>query len=130
MRLTCRKCGSQNLGLRQNMKNPKAEDLLCLDCGAWQKFANADDRRIYPVINGMRLDPPRGPETASWEWFENWTESTPDGPAECMDAGWRCAKCGFSLNEISHCFDDPDTPPPLKYCPECGKKMAQGGGGK
>lgn len=47
MSYTCRKCGSENLGLRTNPKNQNATDLFCKDCGAWLKFANKDDVRLY-----------------------------------------------------------------------------------
>lgn len=130
--LVCRKCGSARLGLRQNAKNPAATDLFCLSCGAWQKFANTDERRLYPVFaDDPRFQKPEPTDQRSyWQWFEEWTESTPDGPAECTDAGWRCHKCGFSLNEISYCFDDPNEPPRIKYCPECGRPMILTGGSR
>ena len=43
----CSKCQSTNLGLRKNSKLSTATDLYCLDCGAWVKFANKDDIRLY-----------------------------------------------------------------------------------
>lgn len=49
----CRKCGSENLAVRKNAKNPMHTDLYCKECGAWQKFATADEIRLYskPTIN-------------------------------------------------------------------------------
>ena len=53
--MKCRKCGSENLATRQNDSNriafPNAYDLYCCECGAWQKFATKEERRIY---NGER----------------------------------------------------------------------------
>lgn len=45
--MKCRKCGSGNMGVMPNKKNPSATDLYCLDCGAWQKFATKDEIRLY-----------------------------------------------------------------------------------
>lgn len=58
--MKCRKCGSENMGVMPNKKNPSATDLYCLDCGAWQKFATKDEIRLYqckkePITNADRL---------------------------------------------------------------------------
>lgn len=45
--MKCRKCGSENLAIRQNESNPNAYDLYCCECGAWLKFATREERRIY-----------------------------------------------------------------------------------
>lgn len=45
--MKCRKCGSENLATRQNESNSNAYDLYCCECGAWQKFATREERRIY-----------------------------------------------------------------------------------
>ena len=45
--MKCRKCGSENLATRQNESNHNAYDLYCCECGAWQKFATKEERRIY-----------------------------------------------------------------------------------
>lgn len=50
-KLKCPKCGSQNLLLTQNKKQATAVDLFCGDCGRWIKFANKEDKRIYPYKN-------------------------------------------------------------------------------
>lgn len=50
MELTCRKCGSNRVATRQNRKNPNATDLYCCVCGAWIKFANPAERRIFPTV--------------------------------------------------------------------------------
>lgn len=47
--MKCKKCQSENIGVRPNPKNNKHTDLYCKDCGAWQKFANADEIRMYSV---------------------------------------------------------------------------------
>ena len=41
----CNKCGSIDVSIRPNKKNPNATDLFCVDCGAWLKFANKDEVR-------------------------------------------------------------------------------------
>lgn len=43
----CRKCNSVRMAIKPNAKNPAATDLYCKDCGAWLKFANKDDIRLY-----------------------------------------------------------------------------------
>ena len=58
--MKCRKCGSGNMGVTPNKKNPSATDLYCLDCGAWQKFATKDEIRLYqckkgPITNADRI---------------------------------------------------------------------------
>ena len=58
--MKCRKCGSENMGVMPNKKNPSATDLYCLDCGAWQKFATKDEIRLYqckkgPITNADRI---------------------------------------------------------------------------
>lgn len=62
-----------------------------------------------------------------WVWEEEWTPSTPAGPAECDYAGWVCSECG-EFPEASAAvgfleWDDPDEKPTYKYCPNCGIKM-------
>lgn len=51
--MECRKCKSTNLGVKTNKKNPKATDLYCKDCGAWQKFASKDEVRFYEGNNNI-----------------------------------------------------------------------------
>ena len=56
-----------------------------------------------------------------WVWYEDWTPSTTDSPAECQDAGWYCSNCKWSPNqELSIEFDTPEDKPKFKYCPNCG----------
>ena len=62
-----------------------------------------------------------------WEWFEEWSYSTPDHPAECDDCGWRCSKCKTALEDmINGYYDDSCEVPQLNYCPNCGAKMDGG----
>ena len=49
--MKCRKCGSENLATRKNESNPNAYDLYCCECGAWQKFATREERRIYNDVS-------------------------------------------------------------------------------
>ena len=59
-----------------------------------------------------------------WEWFEEWSYSTPDHPAECDDCGWRCSKCKTELEDmVNGYYDDSYEVPQLNYCPNCGAKM-------
>lgn len=45
----CRKCGSENLMIRKNQKDPRATELICADCGAWQKFLGKDEIRYFEL---------------------------------------------------------------------------------
>lgn len=47
-KLSCPKCDSKNLLLTPNKKQPSSTDLYCGDCGRWIKFANKEDKRLYP----------------------------------------------------------------------------------
>ena len=63
-----------------------------------------------------------------WEWFEEWSQSTPGHPAECQDCGWRCSECKTALEDIvGGYWDDIDIEPMINYCPNCGAKMATRG---
>ena len=69
--MKCRKCGSGNMGVMPNKKNPSATDLYCLDCGAWQKFATKDEIRLYqckkgPITNADRVRAMSDEELAEW----------------------------------------------------------------
>jgi hypothetical protein len=59
-----------------------------------------------------------------WEWFEEWSPSTPEHPSECYDCGWRCGRCKTALEDVvGGYWDDPEKKPNLNFCPECGAKM-------
>ena len=51
--MKCRKCGSETLALHKEPKSPHTS-LICADCGAWQKFASKDERRIYKNIKEIK----------------------------------------------------------------------------
>lgn len=57
-----------------------------------------------------------------WVWEEDWTPSTPAGPAECNYAGWVCSECGKFSDEYAD-RDDPNEKPTYKHCPNCGIEM-------
>ena len=58
-----------------------------------------------------------------WEWFEEWSPSTPESPKECIDCGWRCGRCKVKLDDmVGWYWDDPYDEPKLNYCPNCGMK--------
>lgn len=72
--MKCRKCGSGNMGVIPNKKNPSATDLYCLDCGAWQKFATKDEIRLYqckkgPITNADRIRAMSDEELASFMMY-------------------------------------------------------------
>ncbi len=58
-----------------------------------------------------------------WEWFEEWSPSTPESPKECIDCGWRCGRCKVKLDDmVGWYWDDPHDEPKLNYCPNCGMR--------
>lgn len=57
-----------------------------------------------------------------WEWFEEKHGTPIDGYD--YDWGWHCSNCKA---ELSDDYDDPDTPPKMRYCPNCGAKMGAEG---
>ena len=58
-----------------------------------------------------------------WEWFEEWSPSTPESPKECIDCGWRCGRCKVKLDDmVGWYWDDPYDEPKLNYCPNCGMR--------
>lgn len=58
-----------------------------------------------------------------WEWFEEWSSSTPESPKECTDCGWRCGRCKVKLDDmVGWYWDDPHDEPKLNYCPNCGMR--------
>ena len=62
-----------------------------------------------------------------WEWFEEWSPSTPEHPRECDDCGWRCGECKTALvDAVGGYWDDPLEKPDLPFCPNCGAKMKGG----
>ena len=70
---------------------------------------------VAPVVRGW------------WEWFEEWSYSTPEHSAECDDCGWRCSECKTALEDmINGYYDDSCEVPQLNYCPKCGAKMDGG----
>ena len=58
-----------------------------------------------------------------WEWFEEWSPSTPESPKECIDCGWRCGRCKVKLDDmVGWYWDDPYDEPKLNWCPNCGMR--------
>ena len=58
--------------------------------------------------------------TSEWEWFDEDIGNPLDGIERDWDWGWRCSKCGYILPDN---FDNPDSPPKMKYCVACGRAM-------
>ena len=88
-----RKCKSPRLGIRVNPKNPAAKDLYCLDCGAWQKFANADDCRLFCAV--------LTPESSSPGWLN-------------FRGKPKCPNCGAVWPEHYGEYN---------FCPNCGARV-------
>lgn len=53
-----------------------------------------------------------------WEWYDEEVGNPLDGIER--DWGWRCSKCKVVLPDD---FDDPDNPPAMRFCPNCGAAM-------
>lgn len=47
MKMTCRKCGSDRLGIRFIEKGPHKAEVYCTACGAWQKRASPNEQRLF-----------------------------------------------------------------------------------
>ena len=52
--MKCKKCHSENLVARQNAKNPNATEIICGDCGAWQKFASKEEIRLFELRSSQK----------------------------------------------------------------------------
>ena len=79
---------------------------------------------LYKDIEEIELADVSQVQHGRWEWFEEWSPSTPDHPRECEDYGWRCSRCKTSLEAIvGGYWDNPDDVPEVKFCPNCGAKM-------
>lgn len=86
----------------------------------WDGHTSKDVRRLLSIPSSD-VEPVKHGE---WEWFEEWSYSTPDHPAECDDCGWRCSKCKTALEDMANgYYDDSCEVPQLNYCPNCGAKM-------
>ena len=53
-----------------------------------------------------------------WEWYDEEVGSPLEGIER--EWGWRCSKCKVVLPDD---FDDPDNPPAMRFCPQCGAPM-------
>lgn len=70
-----------------------------------------------------------------WEWHEEWTPSTTEGPCECITASWLCSNCKIDLaryltdviGELVY-IDNCDQAPKIAICPSCGAQMDKGDG--
>lgn len=76
---------------------------------------------IVIALNSLKEREKQG----EWVWEEDWTPSSPAGPAECNYAGWVCSECGGFPDEKQKYaeWDDPDEKPTYKHCPNCGIEM-------
>lgn len=52
--MICKKCQSENLVMRPNAKNPSATEVICGDCGAWQKFIGKDEIRLFEMRDSKK----------------------------------------------------------------------------
>lgn len=91
------------------------------------EFTNYDDKLGFRVsvqnAESLVIDgkPYKCQKEARWFFEEEWSPSTPDGPAECEWAGWVCGNCREFPTDDD--WDDPDAPPKMEFCPHCGYKM-------
>ena len=102
-----------------------AKDICCI-CHAHKNCVNATPCTMaYTEAEQLYTDKGyRKQSVGEWEWFEEWSPSTPDHPRECDDCGWRCGECKTALEDIvGGYWDDPDKKPNLNFCPECGAMM-------
>ena len=53
-----------------------------------------------------------------WEWYDEEIGSPLEGIER--EWGWRCSKCKAVLPDD---FDDPDSPPAMRFCQWCGAPM-------
>ena len=96
-------------GEHPDVGNPFAEGVDAVDMS---DIDNAPTIEAKPVRNGR------------WEWFEEWSPSTPESPKECTDCGWRCGECKVKLDDmVGWYWADPYDEPKLNYCPNCGMKV-------
>lgn len=56
-----------------------------------------------------------------WGWFDEDTGTPLTGHER--EWGWRCSCC---MNELPDDYDNPDIPPKIKYCSNCGAEMNEG----
>lgn len=108
-------------------------DLFVDAWGGFQEMSLADKSRVDEIDNCIAeiINAPTIEATpvvhGRWEWFEEWSPSTPDAPRECESAGWRCGRCKNALEDmVGGYWDNPDEEPNLNYCPNCGAKMDGG----
>lgn len=56
--MKCKKCQGENLIMRRNAKNPSATEVVCGDCGAWQKFVGKEEIRLFEIRASARQKKP------------------------------------------------------------------------
>lgn len=93
-------------------------------CGASTGFCNDDEEDFGRQAAEAWNKRAELVQHAQWEWFEEWSPSTPDGPAEVDDCGWRCSHCKTALEDCtSGYYSEYENKPNLKFCPKCGAYM-------
>ena len=100
----------------------------CKGCNLKNLETMLKSGRFDCLMNGNRcinVDADVAPvRRGRWEWFEEWSQSTPCHPSECEDCGWRCSECKTALEDIvGGYWDDIYEKPMINYCPNCGAKM-------
>lgn len=87
----------------------------------------ADYSMVFDMVDNAPTIEAEPVRHAEWEWFEEWSPSTPDNPRECEDCGWQCSRCETALEDmVGGLWGEYENKPDLKYCPECGAKMDGG----
>ena len=90
----------------------------------WYKTDMCDEALFYDVAEALVNEGYRKQKEGMWEWFEEWSQSTPEHPRECDDCGWRCSECKTALEDIMGGYwDNYEQIPNLHFCPNCGAHM-------
>lgn len=66
------------------------------------------------------VDPEELRPKGHWEWYEEKFRDPIYGVD--YDWGYRCSNCAHNLPDD---YDDPEYPPEIYYCPNCGAKMTE-----
>lgn len=70
------------------------------------------------VMEMPAIDPEELRPKGKWEWYEEKHGNPIDGVD--YDWGYRCSNCAHNLPDD---YDDPEYPPEIYYCPNCGAMM-------
>jgi protein-arginine kinase activator protein McsA len=116
--MKCKKCQSENLVMRPNAKNPNATELICGDCGTWQKFIGKEEIRLFEIHHQNK---PLTAVNIGCEYCAKEKDNTPIMKdieiGRHHEKGW-CIRHHIFVWEkwiYNHT--------PIKFCPMCGRKF-------